>query len=830
MKTYNMNYNKLKKQELIDKLKFSDEKIRELESMEYNEKLMIEQSPDSMIYLDNYFKVVYLNDECKKLLKYSLNEISGEHINIISKEKNIEEHIKKDNNDLYSIEFNANKKDNSKFYCEMKISSLYDSEGNKYGYISIIRDISEFKKAQFLLRQSENKYRTIIENSNDNIIITKNGKILFINRAVEKTTGYKKEDVIGTNFINYITKKDREKVLDFHYRRMKNENISNIYESILIDKYGRKIYVELNNSVIDLDGEKCIISFVRNITERKNNQIKKEKDYEDKLKYQKEAMDLAMDGIAILDKNKNYIYINDAYIKMNGYNDDSEFINNNWSIVYDESEIVKITKNLNGDSTWIGEVKGKKKNNKYYDQEISISILEDGGVITLIRDITKSKQTENRLRKSKEKAEEADKLKSSFLANMSHEIRTPINVIKGFSDIINESKISKKEIKKLTKVIKRKSDELLNLLNDILDLSKIESNQVKPNYTPFSLNNLIEDISISTKNRIKELKKNISIKTYCYFEDNEDIIISDENRLKQVLNNLIDNSIKFTNKGYIEIGYVPVDDKFEKDIDNEDINNENFHNFSEKINMNNMSIKFFVKDTGIGIPKEKQKMIFERFRQADESINSTYGGTGLGLTICKKIIELLKGYITINSDLNYGTVFSFVIPIKSNSNTMFLKKEKINSIKDVNWKNKTALIVEDDNDNIDLLKLYLKKTKIKLLIAKSGKEAENIFKKNKNVINIILMDIRMAGQDGIETTKKIKKIKDVPIIAQTAYAMKGDKEKFMFYGCDNYISKPIKKEELLNKMDNHIKKYNLSEEKNNNFTFFIRNFFNILFK
>jgi len=774
-----MNYFKLKKDELIKKCKEFELEIKELKSFKTNEKLMIEESPDSIIYLENNLKIVYINKQASKLLQYESTEISGQNINILSNQFDIGEYFEKFCEKNSSIEFMALKKDSSNFFCEMKMASLYNSNEEKYGYMVIIRDISSIIKAKKELEESENKYRTIIENSNDNIIITKNEKIEFINYTVEKTTGFSKEEVIGTNIINYIIEEDKEKVLDFHKRRILGDNsLPNIYETIIIDKYGNKINIEINNTVLELNGEKCVISFLRDITKRKSHELQKEKNYQDKLKYQQKAMDLALDGIAILDKNRKYIYINDAFVKMNNYDCQEDFKNKKWDIIYSKKEINKISKSLNGDSTWFGIVKGKKKNNEYYDQEISVSVLEDGGFITVIRDITKSIEKENQLKKAKEKAEESDNLKSAFLANMSHELRTPINSIQGFADIINNRKLSKKDIKKFTKTIKRRTEELVTLISDILDISRIEAGQVSITDSKFSLNYLIDDIYSIFEERIKVKNKNIILKTLKNLKNDNDYIVTDQTRLKQIISNLVDNAIKFTNKGRIEIGY--------------DLKKENI-------------IEFFVKDTGIGMSKEDQKYIFKRFRQAENSKGKTYGGTGLGLTICKSLVELMGGKIWVQSEVNKGTVFFFTIPskttIKQSYYNVSLKESNID-INKINWSNKKILYVEDDEDNINLMKVLLKPTKASLIICKNGVDAEKKFIENKNKLDLVLMDIRIPKQNGLETTSKIKKINEnIPVIAQTAYAMKGDEEKMKFYGCDDYITKPINETTLLKKID-----------------------------
>jgi PAS domain S-box-containing protein len=289
------------KKELEEQIKILEDNIEELQSLENNEKLMIEQSPDAMIYTDKDLKIVYINKKASKLLEYKRDELISKHINHISSDQNINGCIEQCSKEDIHFELDIIKKDKSNFYGEIKVTYLKDSENNNYGFLIVLRDISSLKKVQEDLKKSEEKYRKIIEYSTDNIIITKNGKILYLNPAVEKTMGYKNTNVIGTNFINYIAKDERKKIMDHHIKRLNGVDIENTYESVMINSTGEKIHIELNNSLIEIDGEACIISFIRDITNRKKEENFKLKNYEDKLKYQKQAMDLAIDGIAILD-------------------------------------------------------------------------------------------------------------------------------------------------------------------------------------------------------------------------------------------------------------------------------------------------------------------------------------------------------------------------------------------------------------------------------------------------------------------------------------------------------------------------------------------------
>jgi len=371
----------------------------------------------------------------------------------------------------------------------------------------------------------------------------------------------------------------------------------------------------------------------------------------------------------------------------------------------------------------------------------------------------------NSLKKQKEKAENADKLKSAFLANMSHEIRSPMNAIIGFSQLIKDSFKLEDELKEYINYISQSGNNLLNLIDDIIDIAKIEAGQIKIRKESFDLNEMLNSLFISFQTIIaKDYNSKVSIRLNIPNGNKKLFIESDSLRIKQILTNFISNSLKFTDSGYIEFGY--------------------------EIQAN-AEILFYTKDTGIGIPKSQQKTIFERFGQVEDTYTRNYKGTGLGLAISSSIIELLGGEIWLDSIENKGSNFYFKIPVKYTENNddviINVFEKKIN----LNWEDKLILVAEDDEMSYKLLKLVLAKTKSKIIRVKTGKEAIQEVLKNEN-INLILIDIQMPELNGYDATKKIKSIdKRIPIIALTAYAMLHEKNKCKEAGCDKFISKPF---------------------------------------
>lgn len=387
------------------------------------------------------------------------------------------------------------------------------------------------------------------------------------------------------------------------------------------------------------------------------------------------------------------------------------------------------------------------------------------------------------LEEAKEKAEESDKLKSAFLANMSHEIRTPMNAIIGFSNLIIGEGSDNSEKQEFAGIINNSCETLLNLIDDIIDISKIEVGQLNIEHKNCNVSKVLKEIyDINATQNTVQSDVDFILNIPPKFSDIS--ILTDPRRLHQILSNLVSNALKFTEKGKVEFGFYI----------NDEANNSN----KEK------KIIFFIKDTGIGIKEEEIPQIFERFRKFAKVKSKVFRGSGIGLAITKNLVELLDGEMQVKSQLDVGTEFyvSFKVdlikPFELPENKTF---KQINKNKIYKWSDKTILIGEDEEFNYKFLERVLNDTGVKIIWGANGKEVIELFNKNHD-IDLVLLDIKMPVLNGYEVIKEIRKAnKDIHVVAQTAYAMTGDKEKLINSGFSSYISKPIKTELLLEIID-----------------------------
>lgn len=403
--------------------------------------------------------------------------------------------------------------------------------------------------------------------------------------------------------------------------------------------------------------------------------------------------------------------------------------------------------------------------------EISASIIEYQGekaILSLNHDITKRKQLETSLIRAKEKAEESERLKSAFFANMSHEIRTPMNGILGFASLLRSPDITGEDQQKFIDIIEKSGQRMLQIINDLINFSKVEAGQMPVHVAEVNINDLFA--SLYTFFQLEASGKSIRLSQRISLPDEQAVMLTDEEKLQAILTNLIKNALKFTLKGWVEFGY-HVDDS---------------------------GVEFYVSDSGIGIPETQITTVFDRFSQVEDIPTSTQQGSGLGLSITKAYVELLGGNIHVTSEVDKGSRFTFRLP-----GTLVVKHDE--SAEDVKTTEPSlitpnglhVLIVEDDDASDVLITLNIKPWCASIYHTKSGLDAVAICRDHPG-LNLILMDIRLPGISGYEATRKIRQFnEDVVIVAQTAYALPEDREKALKAGCNDYLAKPLNRESLV---------------------------------
>ena len=494
----------------------------------------------------------------------------------------------------------------------------------------------------------------------------------------------------------------------------------------------------------------------------------------------------ANDGISFYDRDWNLKYTNSAFYTMIGYDRDSYNSSNPPDLVHPEDHDYQLRReqSLVNNGFFETELRLRHKTGHYVNLSTrSVTVRSDSGevlgALTISRDITRLKQVHEDLIKANIGAEASNRLKSNFLANISHEIRTPLNSVVGFSNLLLNNNLTNEVKEEYIEHINHNSEKLLQIIGDIIDLSRLESSQIEITYEEASLSAIVNEIIEEARQIIRRNEKPIILNVKNHFEDVGDLIFTDRIWLKRVLNHLMDNAVKFTLDGSVEFSYL----------------------------LENQNIVFKIRDTGIGINKENLGRIFEEFRQEFDGHHRPFEGLGIGLTLAKEVIERMGGKIVVKSEKGVGSEFSFSIPYRPAGSTKTKVATVINEslMKPIDWSSRKCLLVDDNKDVLIYLNRILTDTGVSIITARSGFEAIEIIKETPD-IDVVLLDMQMPEMNGIETTREIRKIrKNLPIIAQTAFIFEDDKDIILEAGCDACLIKPIRREHLLTVMSSFVK-------------------------
>ena len=492
----------------------------------------------------------------------------------------------------------------------------------------------------------------------------------------------------------------------------------------------------------------------------------------------------AQDGISCYDTDGKIVFANSAYYSIIGV-DKETYDSQDQSLFLhpdDADYQARMLKGLNTKGYYEGELRLKHSNGNYVNLSTKSVLLKDNegrssGSLTLSRDITSLKKYHEELIQAKVDAQASNKLKASFLANISHEIRTPLNSVVGFANLLLSEDLPKAVKEDYIDHINFNSEKLLQIIGDIIDLSRLESAQIEITYEEASISEIIQDVIEETRLSIKRNEKPIILTVRNLFEDSGDLIFTDRLWLKRVLSHLMDNAVKFTLEGSVELSYSQEED----------------------------NIVFKVKDTGIGINKENLSRIFEEFRQEISGHHRPFEGLGVGLTLAKEVLERMGGKIYVESEKGIGSEFRFTIPYRPAGSRKIRSSGQEQLSPSLDWSSKKCLIVDDNKDVLIYLNRILVDTGLNVLTARSGKDAISLVKDNPD-IDVVLLDMQMPGMNGIEATREIRKIRNVvPIIAQTAFIFEDDKDIILEAGCDACLIKPIRKDHLLTVLSGFIK-------------------------
>ena len=717
-----------------------------------------------------------------------LQQMKIQEINTLTEQEIAQNMIKVRTGQKNRFEFQHRIADNFPRDVEVFSSKINKRESNVIH--TIVHDITDRKKAEKALWYSENYYRAIFETSGTAMfIIEEDTTIKQANSNFETISGYSKDEIEGKkSWVEFAHPDDAAWMKENHYLRRQDQNAApKQYEFRFINRYNKESDVLL--AVDMIPGTSQSIASAIDITERKRT----EEELRDRESFIMTTLDNLPVGVAInsITPQVSFNYMNENFIKFYRTTREELAKKDFWEAVYQDSQFREQIKQrvledcASGDPKrmyWEDVPVYRPDQETFYITAQNIPLPDNNLMVSTVWDVTDRKLAEDSLRSAKEQAEAASQIKSQFLANMSHEIRTPLNGIMGMHQLLQTTDLDDEQIEYLGMALSA-SQRLNSLLSDILDLSKIESGKMKiqeSEIIPEEIKQSVEDIFLHT---CQENNNSLHVK----LDDNlPGKIIGDRTRLTQILFNLVGNALKYTQNGYVylHVWYLPF--------------------ISEEI----CRVLFIVEDNGQGISDDKINHIFETFTQENDSASPytrQYEGAGLGLPLVKRLVDLMRGNLSLASYPGAGTAIYVSLPFKvSNpiSHETSMHEEDFQRDRD----NKKILLVDDDSVTQLYMRRVLEILGLEVFTVENGEQALEALAKER--FDCVLMDVQMPVMDGVVTTNRIRsskaKFKDIPIIALTAYAMTGDREKFLAAGMDDYIAKPVDQEELIQVLERNL--------------------------
>jgi len=762
---------------LIFLLKYRMRRDRAADQLfQYNERLNLAMQASHLVFFDRDLinKDITWSNWDDPLLKKVIEKTEGKYEQFdkyISKEflgplrQKMENAIK--NRKPFYMEMKVLTDDLEEYWVYFSGQYFFDKYDTPVRVIGMVKDITKDKKNEKALAENELNLRTILDNAPDGIFVQSNGIFEFVNPTFVKLLNAKNEnELIGTNVFDRIAGDYHEVVGKRIQNQKKTGKNAPPLEEEFVKLDGAKIIVETTASPFKYKSKDAHVVFVQDLSAKKDTEILINKLFR--------AVEQSPASIVISDVNGNVEYVNPKFTEITGYTY-QEVVGKNPRILKSGNtsleEYSELWKTISTGKVWSGEFLNIKKDGSKYWESATISPIKNNKneithYVAVKEDITEKKQIYEDLLIAKNKAEESNQIKSHFLANMSHEIRTPLNGILGFLELIKDESITSKERNEYIDIVNKSGIRLLETINDIIEMSKIEAGFSKLELEQLDIIELLNDLYQFFIHQTDTKQLQLIAEYQSKFTELK--FISDKNKLNGILTNLIKNAIKFTDSGFIKID----------------------------INQSPEGILLSISDSGRGIPSDKIEAIFDRFIQSDNSYTRGHEGSGLGLSISSAYVELMGGKIWAESEIGKGSSFHVLLPSISKDEPKVTKTEATTEKVEKN-NNQTILIAEDEDDNYQYLNILLTKQGYKTYHAKTGLEAIQ-FLKEHNEIALILMDIKMPEMSGIDATVEIRKVNQtIPIIAQSAFLKTGYEDLINDNGFTDYLMKPIKKDLLI---------------------------------